>query len=160
MAGVKQVTLYFGHFLFGVCSLLRSTRRKEQKMKIKYEYANETVEIEVSDDWGYILVDLDRQEYNTNHKETRRHCSLEAYNLDDALIPSEANVEGEMLKNQDIEALYAAIEKLQPQQRDLVRRVYFDGEKLADIARAEGVSKAAITNRMSKIISSLKKFLI
>lgn len=129
-------------------------------MKIKYEYANETVEIEVSDDWGYILVDLDRQEYNTNHKETRRHCSLEAYNLDDALIPSEANVEGEMLKNQDIDALYAAIEKLQPQQRDLVRRVYFDGEKLADIARAEGVSKAAITNRMSKIISSLKKFLI
>ena len=47
-------------------------------MKIKYEFATETVEIEVTDDWGAIVVDLDRQDYNTDHKETRRHCSLEA----------------------------------------------------------------------------------
>lgn len=48
-------------------------------MKIKYAFANETVTIEVEDQWATVLVDLDRQEYNIDQKETRRHCSLEAY---------------------------------------------------------------------------------
>lgn len=30
-------------------------------MKIKYAFADETVEIEVSEEWGNILIDLDRQ---------------------------------------------------------------------------------------------------
>lgn len=58
-------------------------RRKGQKMKIKYEFANETVEIEVDEEWGNLLIDLNRQEYNNDHAETRRHCSLNALNLDD-----------------------------------------------------------------------------
>lgn len=49
-------------------------------MKIKYEFANETVEIEVDEEWGNLLIDLDRQEYNNDHAETRRHCSLNALN--------------------------------------------------------------------------------
>jgi len=47
-------------------------------MKIKYHFNTETIEIEVSEEWGEILVELDRQEYNINHKETRRHTSLDA----------------------------------------------------------------------------------
>ena len=55
-------------------------------MKIKYQFATETVEIEVSDDWGNLVIDLDRQEYNNNHKETRRHISYDALDFDgDAL---------------------------------------------------------------------------
>ena len=45
-------------------------------MKIQYKFASETIEIEVSDEWGEILIDLDRQEYNNDHKETRRHSSI------------------------------------------------------------------------------------
>jgi hypothetical protein len=41
---------------------------KEPSMKIEYKFADETMEIEVSDEWGSILIDLDRQEYNNNHK--------------------------------------------------------------------------------------------
>lgn len=47
-------------------------------MKIKYQFINESVEIDVSEGWGEILIDIDRQEYNINHKETRRHYSMEA----------------------------------------------------------------------------------
>ena len=67
-------------------------------MKIKYAFADETVEIEVSEEWGNILIDLDRQEYNNDHAETRRHCSLEAFNLDDALFPDDVDVEREVLE--------------------------------------------------------------
>lgn len=56
-------------------------------MKIKYEFATETVEVEVSEEPGTAIVDLDRREYNINHKETRRHCSLDAFNLDDNAPP-------------------------------------------------------------------------
>ena len=120
-------------------------------MKIKYAFADETVEIEVSEEWGNILIDLDRQEYNNDHAETRRHCSLEAFNLDDALFPSDVDVEREVLEGIDNKALYAAIAQLQPQQQELVKRVYFRGEKLADIAREEGVdSKEPVYSEMSE----------
>lgn len=56
-------------------------------MKIKYEFANGTVEVEVSDEPGSIIVALDRREYNINHKETRRYCSLDAFNVDGAFFP-------------------------------------------------------------------------
>ena len=62
-------------------------------MKVRYEFVTgEFTEIEVDDSLGELLVDFDRQEYNNNHKETRRHCSLDAYNLDDALFPSDVDV--------------------------------------------------------------------
>ena len=40
-------------------------------MKIKYEFANEAVEIEVEEKWATIVLDLDKEEYNDNHRETR-----------------------------------------------------------------------------------------
>ena len=126
-------------------------------MKIKYQFATETVTLEVEDQWATVLVDLDRQEYNVNQKETRRHCSLEAYNLDDALLPSDMDVEADVIADADKERLYAAIAELQPQQQELLKRVHFQGEKMADIARADGVSKAALTARMKKIYKSLQK---
>ena len=127
-------------------------------MKIKYEFANETIEIEVEEEWADIVIDLDRQEYNINHKETRRHCSLEAYNLDDALLPSDEDVERDVIADEDKKRLYKAIAALTPDQQELVHRVYFNNERLADIAREQGVSRAALTNRMNRIIASLKKF--
>lgn len=108
-------------------------------MKIKYEFANETIEIEVEEEWADIVIDLDRQEYNVNHKETRRHCSLEAYNLDDALLPSDEDVERDVIADEDKKRLYKAIAALTPDQQELVRRVYFNNERLADIAREQGV---------------------
>mgnify|MGYP001003132451 FL=1 len=54
-------------------------------------------------------------------------------------------------------ALPGAIAQLQPQQRDLLRRIYKKGEKLADVAREEGISKAAVTRRLQKIYAILQK---
>lgn len=46
-------------------------------MKIWYEFTNgEVSEIEVDEALGGLLVEFDRQEYNNDHKETRRHVSL------------------------------------------------------------------------------------
>ena len=52
-----------------------------------------------------------------------------------------------------------AIEKLQPQQKELLIRVYWNKELQKDIAAEEGVSEMAVSSRMKRIIKKLKKFL-
>ena len=128
-------------------------------MKIRYQFATETVEVEVSEELGNIIVDLNRQEYNNHHKETRRHCSLDAFNLDNALFPSEEDIEAEVVAKDEHNRLYAAIALLEPQQKELVRQVFFEDRKIVDIAAEEGVSEAAIRNRLKKITQHLKKIL-
>ena len=128
-------------------------------MKIRYQFATETVEVEVSEELGNIIVDLNRQEYNNHHKETRRHCSLDAFNLDDALFPSEEDIEAEVVAKDQYNRLYAAIALLEPQQKELVRQVFFEDRKIVDIAAEEGVSEAAIRNRLKRITQHLKKIL-
>ena len=118
-------------------------------MKIKYEFANESVEIEVDETWGAVLIELDRQEHNNNQTETRRHCSLDAYNLDD----------GDLGITEDNRRLYAAIKKLEPRQQYLVEQVYFAGRKQIDLAKEEGVSHVAITYALQRAVKKLKKFL-
>lgn len=127
-------------------------------MKIKYEFVTEAVEIEVTDDWGSILVDLDRQEYNINHKETRRHCSLDAFNLDNALFPSDVDVVQDILKAEDDERLYSAITKLEPRQQKLIQQVFFEERGYADIARSEGLDESAIRHATTRALKKLKNF--
>lgn len=45
-------------------------------MKIKYEFADGEVEVDVPNEWASILVELDRLERNNDKKERRRHYSL------------------------------------------------------------------------------------
>ena len=128
-------------------------------MKIKYEFANESVEIEVDETWGAVLIELDRQEHNNNQTETRRHCSLDAYNLDDGLFPSDVDIERDLGITEDNRRLYAAIKKLEPRQQYLVEQVYFEGRKQIDLAKEEGVSHVAITYALQRAVKKLKKFL-
>lgn len=128
-------------------------------MKIKYQFATETVEIKVTDDWGNILVDFDRQEYNIDHKETRRHCSLDAYNLDNALFPSDVDVVQDILKAEDDERLYSAITKLEPHQQKLIQQVFFEECGYTDIARSEGLDESAIRHATTRALKKLKIFL-
>lgn len=82
-------------------------------MKIKYTFANgDVTEVEVSEEIGAVVLDLDRQEYNANHRETRRHCSLEAFDLDGNLIPSKENVEWDFIKKEESTKLHDAISQL------------------------------------------------
>ena len=128
-------------------------------MKIKYEFANETVEIEVSEEWGAILVDLDRQEYNNDHAQSRRHCSLDALNVDGNLIPADENMEQTLIDAEEKERLTEAITRLEPRQQRLIQQVFFEGRKYTDIAREEGIDRSAASHAMQRAINKLKNFL-
>lgn len=129
-------------------------------MNIKYTFANgDVTEIEVSEEIGAVVLDLDRQEYNTNHRETRRHCSLEALDLDGNLLPSKDNVEIDFIRKEDGAKLRDAISRLNPRQQKLIKAIYFEGQKVTDLALEEGVHWTAITHAVERALKKLEKFL-
>ena len=135
-------------------------RKENGKMKVRYEFVNgEISEIEVDDNLGELLVDFDRQEYNNDHKETRRHTSLDGMEYEGEAFLSPENTEEQVLKRADMACLLRAMEALTPAQRELVRRVYFERESIAAVARSEGVNESSIRERLRWIYKKLKKLL-
>lgn len=128
-------------------------------MKITYEFVTgEISEVEVDERLGGMLLDLDRQQENNDQKETRRHVSLDGMDYEGELFASAEDTERAVEHREDMARLYSAMEALSPSQRELVKKVYFEERKLMDIAAEEGVSEAAIRNRLKKIYSRLKNF--
>ena len=131
-------------------------------MNIKYEFlTGEIIEIEVSDDIAEVAIEIERDTYNSNRRETRRHNSIEdmegqGLQFDDKGVAVTTIVE----EKETNEALHNALDKLLPQQKELVQKVFFQGMSIVQIARAEGVNEAAIRNRLNKIYKKLKNILI
>ena len=126
-------------------------------MKIKYETATGTVEIDVDEEWGNIVIDLDRLEYNNNQAETRRHDSLDELEGTQKEPFDDTSVDEMAITKSNERNLYDAIALLNFQQRKLITQVYFEGKKLIDIAREENVSRAAITQRLARIFVQLRQ---
>ena len=127
-------------------------------MKITYEFVTgEISEVEVDERLGGMLLDLDRQQYNNEQKETRRHVSLDGMDYEGELFASAEDTEGEAERREDMARLFSAMEVLSPSQRELVKKVYFEERTFASIAREEGVGESAIRDRMKRIHKKLEK---
>ena len=120
-------------------------------MKISYEFiTGEISEIEVDDALGGMRLDFDRQQYNNDHKETRRHVSLDGMEYEGEPFISEADTAVEVERREDMARLFSATKTLSPAQRELVEKVYFEERKITDIAREEGVSKQSVHERVGR----------
>ncbi len=128
-------------------------------MKIRYEFATgEISEIEVSEELGRAIAEMTHEAALRDRAETRRHVSLDKLLALGAQISTE-DVSVEKMTEQALDRaeLLCAMEQLLPQQRYLLKQVYFKGRSFADIAREEGVDRSAVRKRMERIISKLKK---
>lgn len=131
-------------------------------MIIQYEFVEgEPVEIEVDDSIGEVIIEIEKEEYNKNRAETRRHNSIEKMEEEEfaQFVDQKQNVEADVETSIRNENLYAAISLLTPEQQVLVKKVYFEDQSLTQIAEHDGVSVAAISNRLKKIQKRLKKIL-
>lgn len=148
------------------------------KIRVYYEDKNSPIHLDITDQEALLWVETDYQRrlaeagdksrvkrrtaqeimdadynkptFNNNHAETRRHVSLQLLDPDGQHIPAKDSP-------QSCPELYAAIKKLRPKQRELVRKVFFEGVSQREIAAEEGVTEAAISDRMSRIYARLKK---
>lgn len=63
----------------------------------------------------------------------------------------------EMLADQELRRLYAAIGKLTERQREIIELYYFKGMTQQEIAEELGITQVAVTQCMSRAIKTLKK---
>ena len=130
-------------------------------MKITYKFVTgEVAEVEVSEKIGAVIVDLDRQEYNNDHKETRRHYSLEGkvYEGMDYAV-EDSGLEALFAGPTDEERLHTAIRQLSPDQQEMVRAIFFENVSVNDYAARMGVTQSAISHRLQTVKKKLKKLL-
>lgn len=128
-------------------------------MKIKYQFVNESTEIEVSDEWGSVLLELDRQEYNINQKETRRHCSFEAYDQDHNLLGTDDDVLETVISTFEQKELKEAVSKLTKPQQEIIFAVINDNISPSKYAKIKGISRVAAYKTYNLAIKNLKNFL-
>ena len=129
-------------------------------MKIKYEFVTgEVVEIEVDEEWGEIVKELDRIEYNNNKKESRKHLMLDlakdatAWVVDDE-DPEETIIEMMNCIN-DFERIMSILNE---RQQELIKGLFVDGYSHDEYATLKGVDRSSITHQLKTIRKKLKKF--
>lgn len=111
-------------------------------MIVKYKFlstlADEITEVEVSDELGKLIEQMEVDEHNLERAETRRHIYMSELEEQGRYIADNSDPLDDILKDELHEALMAAIEKLQPQQKELLIRVYWNNELQKDIAAESG----------------------
>jgi len=129
---------------------------------MKYEYITSTgkVVIEVDEQYHDLLVAMDREEYNSDRKHSRRYpISLENAEYEGEWFDDGTDLIGDLITNESYANLRSALAELTQEQQSLVDQIYFEDKKIIEIARADGVSEAAVRNRLKKIYDRLKNIL-
>ena len=129
--------------------------------KIKYIFADGTTsEIEVTDELYALHLELVQQEKRNHWKETRRHISLN-YLTENGIDFEDkaADSLSAYLRREDDERIHNAITTLLPEQQALIKKIFYEGKTITEIAKAENVGKSAIANRLTRIYLKIKKFL-
>ena len=128
---------------------------------IKYRFADGTTsEIEVSEEFYALHLELVQQEKRNHWKETRRHISLN-YLTDNGIdfeSPA-ADLLSALIQQEDEKQIHKAMAALSDKQQDLAEKVFFKGMTLMAIAKEKGVSQPAITQQLATVLKKLKKFL-
>ena len=132
-------------------------------MEVTYNFANgENITVLVDEKLGKTIMQLDKDLYNNNQKETRRHQSLnEMVDKADTFVDKNVNIEDDFLRRSDVDKLYNAISKLKPSERELIHKLYLSRSPMtqAEYAKTLGITENAVQLRLSKIKRKLKIYI-
>lgn len=129
---------------------------------MKYTYWTQTgpANIDVDEKWLEILREMDREEYNSNQKETRRHVELDiSRDKSQWLDNNEEPIEDTICRLETAEALDEAIATLTAKQRDVFMAIQFYGFSIGEVAEVKGISKQAVAKSLAQAKRKLKNFL-
>lgn len=139
----------------------------DKKIEYRYEYANGDVVVltaeggaadrthQISEEWIRILEELDRIDYNSNQTETRRHCSLDAYDPDEYYL---AAVHDGFDELECAEIWELMKEKLTEREQLIAERYFIKGYKPKEIAEIFGITPRRVQQIVRTIQKKLKNF--
>ena len=131
-------------------------------MKIEYKFVTgENVSVEVYGEFEEIMLELNNNLKNNDRKETRRHESLSLFDKDVKNIDLSADPFEEVLKSLSKDKLYAAIAKLNPQEQELIHKLYLNKNPItqAEYARNINISDVAMWKKIQRMKNKLKRFI-
>ena len=129
-------------------------------MEIKYEFVKgKSVKVRVDKELGSEINSIRKSQNARNKMETRKHMVAEWEQVCDRPNADEM-VEIEFIaqfRQNQIACLRAAMSKLNTDQQELLRSVFFNGVKPADIAREKGVTRQSMNDVLKSIYKKLRK---
>ena len=130
-------------------------------MLIKWVFSNGDVTVvDVDDDAGRMILDSRRKEHASNERERyHREYSLDGYEDKKNSPTSPYNPVAEFERKELRSELECALARLTETQR---RRLlmFAEGARIAEIARAEGVSFNSVKKSIQEAITLMKKYLL
>lgn len=133
-------------------------------MRISYEFiTGEKFEIEVDDNIGEVIIEMEKMQSRRNRAETRRHNSLEFMQENcDGYRPMQfadnrADVERIIIHSDEKERLHRAIQKLNRKDSIIVKKYYFEDKTMVEIGKELGITAMAVSKRLKKIPDKIKK---
>lgn len=129
-------------------------------MKITYTFANgDTSTVEVNEALGEVILEFNKEEYNNDHTETRRHTRLDtSLEHSDWLAVEDKYIASLFAEPSKIDILRVAIKTLKPKQQDLLKALFYEGMTQEQYAAKMGVSQVAIHKQLQTILKKLKNF--
>lgn len=131
-------------------------------MKIEYRFVTgEKVTAEISDEFKDVVIELDKEEYNWNRKETRRHKSLSLSDKSIENMSLSSDICDDVFKNIDKEKLHNAISRLKPNEQELLHNLYLNDKPITqnEYANILHINEKSVQEKSRRIRKKLKKFL-
>ena len=132
-------------------------------MEITYKsVTGENIKVSVAKEFESVMMQMEKDLYNNNHKETRRHQSLsEMIDKSDMLIDKRGDLDELIFKKSKVDKLYEAISKLKPAEQELIHKLYLCKHPMtqAEYARSINISDAAMWKKVQRIRDKLKKLI-
>lgn len=132
-------------------------------MKVTYNFANgENITLLVDEKLGDAIMQLDKDLYNNNQKETRRYKSLsELLDKTSMLVDENVNIEDNFLRQNDVDKLRKAMSKLKPSEQELIHKLYLSEHPMTQnqYSKMLGTTENAIQLRLAKIKRKLKNYI-
>ncbi len=128
--------------------------------KYEYSFSNESVTIEISDEWADVLEELDRIEYNNNHAETRRHVSLDDGEDGEWLSTEKGKtllkIAGKIFSPDD-RRFGKGRKALSKKQMELYESVYDRGDSVGEYASDNKIDQSTASKRNTAVIEKFRK---
>ena len=126
----------------------------------QYKFTDEVITVEISDEWASVLSELDREEYNNDHAETRRHVSLDTGEDGEWLSTERGKtlikVAGKIFSPDD-KRFRKGRKALSKKQAELYESVYDRGDSVGEYATDNKIDQSTASKRHSAVIKKFKK---
>lgn len=136
---------------------LEFINKRNELKKVQFYMDKQTYEMLMDDSISSeerqkYLVD-EYHEYEREKYYKRKIVRLEEEQIDYSLSPEE-----KCIKNQEEDAFFFFINKLNLRQKEIIKLIYFEGKTQEEVARIFNVSKSAINQSLKRIYKKIKKF--